>query len=482
MIKNRYIEVLVFVCGAVVMIFELVGSRILAPFIGTSTFVWTSLIGVILLSLSIGYWLGGRLADKKTSIDVLFLAVLWAAICICITTLLKEHILIFLTTRFVDIRISSLIASLLLFSPTSILLGIVSPYATRLKINQINTSGKVIGNIYSFSTLGSIVGTFLAGYFLIPQFGSVEVLFSLSVVLFITAVLLKITFKKSIGNKSMPLVTVSIISLSGFQLWSNQTPELIDVDTAYNRVLVYNTIHQKSRKPIKVMRINNQVNSSMYLNNDSLVHAYTKKYLELSKELNSAPKRILVLGGAAYSLPKALQKAYSNTDIDVVEIDKGLTQLAKKHFRLNPTQRLKIYHEDGRTFINMTNKIYDLVFWDVFKSNDSAPYQLATLEVAKRLKEILTTNGTILINNLSSLAGRKSLFLQAEFNTYQEVFKSVELIPVHDKNDQLRIQNVILIARNEKIPFLTTADFTSGFNSNLVLTDNYSPVNWLLNQ
>jgi predicted membrane-bound spermidine synthase len=155
--KLKYIlEFAVFLCGAVVMVFELVGSRVIGPFLGTSLFVWTSLIGVILASLSLGYYLGGRQADKKVSLSRLARIIFLAAICIVITIGIKDVLLLFLQKNVGEIRIAAVIASIVLFMPASIYLGMVSPYAAKLKLSSLENTGRTIGNLYAISTAGSI--------------------------------------------------------------------------------------------------------------------------------------------------------------------------------------------------------------------------------------------------------------------------------------------------------------------------------------
>src|SRR3989338_163916 len=169
--KQYKLELIVFLSGAVIMILELTGSRVLAPYLGNSTFVWTSLIGVILGRLSIGYWLGGKVADQKASYENFSLILMIAGVLIGLTTIGKEIILQFIQNSTQSIRIGSLIASIIIFAPASIFLGMVSPYAIRLKIKSIEKSGRTVGNLYALSTIGSIVGTFLAGFWLIAYFG-----------------------------------------------------------------------------------------------------------------------------------------------------------------------------------------------------------------------------------------------------------------------------------------------------------------------
>ena len=169
---NYTLEITVFIVGAVIMIFELVGSRVLGPYFGTSIFVWTSLIGIILGSLSLGYYYGGHLADKKPTINKLACIMFQAGVFIGLMIICKDFLLQFLHTFLPGIRLSSVIASVALFFPASFLLGMVAPYAAKLKLQNLKTAGRTLGNLYAISTTGSIVGTFLCGFYLIPHFGT----------------------------------------------------------------------------------------------------------------------------------------------------------------------------------------------------------------------------------------------------------------------------------------------------------------------
>jgi predicted membrane-bound spermidine synthase len=178
------LETVVFFSGAVVMVFEIIGSRILAPYIGTSTYVWTSLIGVILGSLSVGYWLGGRLADNQPNSKLLAAVLFAAAALVTITLLLQEFVLVGLATVSLRLELKALIAALVLFAPASVLFGLVTPYAVRLKMISVADAGKTVGRLYALSTVGSILGTFAAGFFLLPFVGSVRTLY---LIIFIVA-------------------------------------------------------------------------------------------------------------------------------------------------------------------------------------------------------------------------------------------------------------------------------------------------------
>ena len=300
---NKYLlEIVVFVCGAVVMIFELVGSRVLGPYFGTSIFVWTSLIGIILGSLSIGYYLGGKIADKKSSFKSLSLIIFLAAISIGLTVLIKDVWLFVLQSSFTDIRTSSVLASLGLFLPASVFLGMVSPYAVKLKINNLNTSASTVGNLYAISTTGSIFGTFLSGFYLIPHFGTNKLLIILSITLVIISLALSAKKDTRIKLSVFVIIVIDWLAISGLN-YTLPKSGFIDVDTAYNRIWIYNRIDFRTNKIVKMMGINNENHSSMFLDSDELVNEYTK-YYHLAKHFNPNFKKTLMLGGAAIHIPK----------------------------------------------------------------------------------------------------------------------------------------------------------------------------------
>jgi predicted membrane-bound spermidine synthase len=195
--RKFFLEIIVFICGAVVMAFEIIGSRMLGPYVGTSIFVWTGIIGVILLCLSLGYYYGGKIADKKPDFKLLAMIILFAGLFIGISTLIKDGLFSMLLNVFSNVKLISLLASFILFSIPSVLLGMVSPFAARLKIKTLDKSGSAVGNLYAISTLGSITGTFLAGFYLIPSFGVTSILYLLAIILVLSALLLYFIYRNN---------------------------------------------------------------------------------------------------------------------------------------------------------------------------------------------------------------------------------------------------------------------------------------------
>jgi spermidine synthase len=490
-LKKYFLEIVVFLCGAVVMIFEIVGSRVLGPYLGTSTFIWTSLIGIILGSLSLGYWLGGILADRRPAFGVLAWIILLAALSIGLTTLVKETFLSFLPRMINGLQWQSVTASVFLFAPASIFLGMVSPYAVRLKIKALSTSGSTVGTLYAISTVGSIAGTFAAGFFLIPAMGTTNILMATTILLALVSISLFIAGKR-VGNS---FVSATLIFLTGYFYFAGHTiaRSYIDKDTCYNRVWIYDANDQASGKPVKYMRINNESSSAMFLDNDELVFPYMK-YFRLAEHFTPKFSAALILGGAAYSYPKYFLNRYPEATIDVVEIDPDLTQMARTYFRLKDNPRMKIFHEDGRTFLNRSDKKYDVIFGDTFKSLYTLPWHLTTEEAARKTYEMLNDGGCVILNIISSLDGNASAFLRAELATYRQVFPYVYVFAVMDPEDRHMVQSTILAAvkssgepawldEDPELAGYLTHEVSGQLAADLpVLTDEFAPVDYYMNK
>ena len=383
-VRQSILDITVFVCGGVVMTYEIIGSRVLSPFIGASTYVWTSLIGVILGSLSLGYWLGGRLADRKPDLRILASVIFFAGGLIALTVLIKEIALSFIASAPVGIELRSLFASLILFAPASICLGFVTPYAVKLRMLSLQDAGKTVGRLYALSTVGSILGTFAAGFVLIPFIGSVRTLYGLSAVLLVLSVVL-VPFSVSRAKIGVIVVFLfSIVSNEASVILLRQANDLHDIDTEYSRVQVFRTTDPKTGKPIEALATDPYfTQSAMFFDSDDHVFEYSR-YYHLTRHFKPDLRNVLVIGGAGYSVPKDFLRRYEQVTIDVVEIDPQMTQIAEQFFKLKQDPRLRITHEDGRTFLRSSEPSkYDAILMDAFGSLFSVPYQLTTVEAVR---------------------------------------------------------------------------------------------------
>jgi len=490
--KKYLLEITVFISGAVVMIFELVGSRLVAPYLGTSIYVWTALIGVILASLSLGYFIGGKLADKSATYANLGWIIFLAGIGVVIPAFIKTTVLQSFLSLGNHLAWAALFSALILFSIPSFLLGIVSPYAVRLKIKNVDNSGRTVGNLYALSTAGSIAGTFLAGFLIIPLLGVTKIIFLLSAVLVLLSLfLLKDKFFYRL------FILLFLVSAILAVAWSEQKQYAqtgkISFSTPYNEVEIYKWIDSQTSLPtlnLSTDRFGRQ--STMFLDGNDLASEYGRFY-RLAEHFKPQFKKTLMIGGAAYIYPQYYLRKYPTATIDVVEIDPKLTALAREYFSLKDDPRLQIIHADGRVFLNQNEKKYDVVLMDAFNSI-SIPPQLASKEAVEKIYNSLDDDGVVLVNIISAASGKRSLFLQAEYMAYQAVFPQVMVFVVNSPDEPEIAQNLMLVAlKSTKVPELFSSDvklnsllsrlYTKTITPNSqMITDDYAPVDHYMSQ
>jgi len=481
--KKNVLEITVFLSGAVVMMLELTGSRILAPFVGTSTFIWTSLIGVILASLSLGYYHGGLKADKDPTQKRLSNLLFLAGIAIGIAAVINQGILTYLCTLFTSVKWTAAISASVLFGVPAYLLGMVSPQAVRIRMKDLSTSGATIGRLYALSSLGSIVGTFLVGFYLMHIVGSRNILFILSALTLVLS-LINRTHKES-------AIALVVFILAPFVQSYGKNNLLQVSDTEYCSVqVITGKALDSSGKDWKIMKVGNEYSSGMYLDNsDSLVFLYSRFY-KLMFHFHPKPENTLLIGGGAYSVPKYFQRVYPSLKMDVIEIDPALTEIAEKEFEFHPNQTTVPIHEDGRIFLNHNEKKYDVIMGDAYRSLFSIPFHLVSKEAMEKMQASLTKDGILMINILSPVTGPNRDLLQSMVKTCRSVFPSVRAFKpmVTAPND--RVQNLMLVCSNQKNGFEASAPSAEiknmlaqeidlqkiGVEEGIVLSDDFAPV------
>ncbi len=466
----------VFCGGAAVMIFELVGSRLLAPYVGTSLYAWTSLIGVMLGSMGIGYTIGGIYADKVPTRAALARVLFFAALAVAWTALLKDADAQMVSTFPLPIELKSLLISLVLFTPASICMAMITPFAIKLTLLDLERAGFASGVLSAIATAGSIVGTFLAGLLLIPFLGSFK---TLLVIIGLLLVMAAVLFGKKYWDRNMlkgsALLVFMILSAVGIDR-INILSFVAVKDTVYNHIQLFRFQDANTgKRALGLSTDPSGVQAGMFTDGTSdLVFAYTKFY-RLSQLLVPDAQHALMIGGCAYTYPRDFLEKFPHANMDVVEIDPGMTQVARTYFGLKDDPRLNIHHEDGRVFLNENKNVYDVVFLDAFNTNFNIPYQVTTLESVKKMSSALNERGIVLANIISSVDGTRSKFFQAEYETYRQVFPYVAVFSV---NNQPRdeTQNLMLLA--SKIPI----DFSSHvsdpkwmlYTSHLLATESLS--------
>ena len=482
--KKYKLEITVFLCGAIGMILELVAARVLSPYVGSSNLIWTTIIGVMLTSMSLGYWIGGKFADKKPEIGILSNFILLGAIFTSLIPIMETILVENLIKISGNLVVIAFIAATVIFGIPSFVLAIVSPYAVKLKDKQLEEVGKISGKTSSLSTIGSIVGTFLAGFCLIPTFGVRTIVLGVT----ITLTIISIALYPNKNKKYIAFITVLTICLIVFcalgkVLFEKQHPEIIkDVDSEYSRIWILQAKNENST--FKTLQVDTGRESYINEKTGEMGAGYLYFY-DLMEYFNRNSNSTLMIGGAAYTYPMHYLKKYPEKTIDVVEIDEKMTQLAKEEFGLDTQNKnLKIYHQDGRSFLNTTQNKYDCILIDAFKGLN-APFELTTAQAMIKAKNCLNENGIVITNIISSLEGKEAEFLEYEYATYKKIFDDVKIFQVQPLKKDIT-QNLILVGikgktnldktKQEQYKQLLENEVKDFTTDKQIVTDNYAPI------
>ena len=440
---TKSLAVLVFVSGMASMSLEFAASRILIPVFGSSIYTWGSLIGVILTGLSLGYHIGGKLADKNPNFLKLCLVIFTAGLYIIFIPFIAPTI----TSSFIqfvsDSQYASLFAVFTLLIVPTFLLGIVSPYAIKLATRRLTELGNVSGNLYSLSTIGSIVGTFLTVFILIPTFEINYIIFGLGVTLMVFSSLFGLArFPKVL---TVFVVVVLLLFFPSINLSSAGNVMVHTGTLVYEKETLYSHLDVIDYGNIRTLYLDGNIHSQMYKDKpEELVNTYTK-YFHLGFLFNPNAKDVLFVGGGGFSGPKNFLSMYPDIRIDVVEIDPDVIKAAYDYFNLpvDNGSRLMIYNDDARNFLSKTEKRYDMIILDAFSQN-YVPFHLMTLEYFQLLDKKLTSDGVIISNNIGSMTGDRSDIVRAVYKTISQVFPSLYVFPT--EYNPRNLQNIMLTA------------------------------------
>ena len=436
---NRYfLYLVVFFTGGVILGLEILGTRILGPFYGVSIFLWSSLIGITLLSLSAGYFWGGKWADKEPKISKLCYVIAAAGIWILLIPILKEFVLNI--AEHAGLRFAVLVSSFILFAPPLTLLGIVSPYAVKSTSENLDTVGSIVGNLYAVSTIGSVLSALLTGFVLIPNIGVNRLIFIFGLILLlISSVGLFEHFQKI--KKVFTAAIFLIIVLCGYKLTSNE-----DIDLS--KGIIY--IRQSPYAEIRIVDFDGYrhmlIDGSIHTIEDTIrwkSHFPYVAVLNMVEYYFKRPGKMLLIGLGGGSVAKS----YSSFgwSVDAVEIDPVVYEMAKKYFYLQDKDA-NVHLQDGRDFIQKSNDKYDLVVFDAFGSS-SIPFHLITSETFRAASRIMN-EGSILAINIET-DGWHDVIVNSIAASLKESFKNVIVLPIAEPPNELG--NLIILASNRKL-------------------------------
>jgi len=449
----------VFVSGAVLMGLEMVASRILAIHFGSSIYVWGAIIGVFLAALSGGYMLGGKISDAKPSFFVLN-AIVFAAGCWLLLIPFYAHPLCRSLVGTGE-RTGPLLGTTLVFAGPSLLMGIVSPFAVRLAAKSVEKMGNVSGQLYALSTIGSIAGTLLTAFWLIPEFNVRSVTQSLG------AALVALPFVLLPRTRALYAFAAALAVLGPGVLLTDPQPIvemkpgqrlIFEKDSAYHYILVTEHGAGGAYNPGTYLQFNNYIESGIGLDPPWPTRTTYTDSFQLAKIFRPDLRRILVVGGGGGIGPRKFTTDDPECEVDLVEIDPEVIAISKKYFHLVESPRLRIHCEDGRHFVRRTDTRYDLVVLDAYTIGGQIPFHLTTREFMEEIKAKLAPGGVLLANINSSLEGKKSRVLRAEQKTFGQVFDAVHVFPrplesrkerePGNSLDPLVTRNVMLVALN----------------------------------
>ena len=485
----------VFISSFCIMVLELVASRLIARHLGSSLYTWTAVIGVILAGITIGNYIGGRIADKfpaQKAAAVLF------AICsvTCVTTVILNNLVGEWTWLwYLNWPLRVFIHVSFVFLVPSALLGTISPVVAKMALDRGLPTGRTIGDIYAWGAAGSIAGTFTAGYYLIAAMGTITIIWTIGAVLLLMSILYWCRF--------WPLYLWAIIftALTSMAMipadWAKNTGSAVALRKQPNPNIIYEdeskyfyiAIQQSVENPNKRLFFQDKLKHSAVLMNDifDLQYSYTKIYAAVTEGLSKNKEKLCVMaiGGGGYVFPRYIEKVWPGSRIDVAEIDPAVTEAAIQAFGLDRNTTIHTLNMDARNYVDglIEQKRngreipqYDFVYGDAF--NDySVPFQLVTKEFNDKISAILSDDGVYIINLIDIFDS--GLFLGSVINTLEKTFPYVYAVTngnayTPDRNTfiivaarhKLDLENIISQYKGEKLKlwYLNASDINSGEN------------------
>ena len=462
------LRVIVFGCGAALMGLEMVAARVLAPYLGNSIYVWGAVISVVMIALSIGYALGGQLADRFGAARSLPPVIAAAGLFTAIAPLVAEAVL--RPAAELGPRAGSLVAATAIYFVPALLLAMVSPLGVRLAAREgMGHLGRSTGNLYAVSTAGSIAGTLVTSFWLIPVL-SLEPLVVWTGIALLAVALLALSLKPEavvddeapratrLANKVVPATLALALlgtALGGYVLWrvapvptENEQGEaiLFRADTQYHRITV--TEGDGARH----LRFDHSHQSAISIDDPYESRIRYPDYMHLAMALKPDAKRVLVLGLGGGAITKRFWRDYPGVSVDSVEIDPVVVDVARKYFWLPEDERSRVFVEDARRYVQATDETYDIVIVDAYYS-DALPFHLTTEEFLTEVKGVMAPDGVIAYNVISSAEGSGSDLFRSMYRTAQGVWDDIWVFPIGIGEDGVTgtRRNIIVLATDTRV-------------------------------
>jgi spermidine synthase len=500
---RKYLYLTVFISGMTTLAIEMTAERLLGSVFGTSNLVWASIIGLILIYLSAGYFLGGYLSDRYPSFRVFYQLLIWAAILVTISTVISRPVLRLASVAFDELQLGPLFGSfavvLLLFAFPITLMGTASPFAIRLAVRDTRSIGSTAGRIYAVSTLGSFIGTFLPVLVLIPPLGTYRTLIVLSAILLITA--LYGLYKSSGWRSSLPYAWAPFLLAFLFWLGLPGTDRTAR-GMIYETESIYNYIQVLEQDDFRLLRLNEGQGIHSIYHPEQLMYAGPWEQVLAAPFFNAAPyhparlERIAIIGLAAGTTARQATEVFGPIQIDGYEIDGRIVDVAREYFDMN-MDNLNVFVEDGRWGLAHSPHRYDVISVDAYRP-PYIPWHMTTQEFFQLVHDHLTEDGVMVINVGRSPDDRR--LIDTLGSTIRTVFPTIHVVDIPDtfntiiyatvlptQPENIRENLVQIYDQGESHPLLIYAmqvaanNLQNSPNMAQVFTDDHAPVEWITN-
>lgn len=500
----------VFLTGAAVLIFEVAAVRALSPYFGTSIYVVSSVLTVILSALSVGYYVGGRVSDRWPDVRVLYGVIATAGL--TMNVLYWFSLGFFpLASESLPITYGPLVLALGFFFVPAFMLGIDSPFVIKLltKTGDDAHNGALVGSTFFWSTLGSIVGSLLTGFYLIPFLGLRTTIVGTAIVLSLLGCVAFLLLQPYVSREkwdgfSLKLfLTITVVSIFvGALALRYEQPSLtsgtvlFETDGYYSQIQVQEYfVNAFTTIRVLVREVNSS--SAIVLGSTEFLFQYPE-YTRAYRVLRDTTRDYLVIGGGAYTAPRTLLAEDENLHVDVVELEPGLMDIARQYFELPDSPRLTNYSMDARYFMRTVDKKYDTIFLDTYQSGHFIPPHLTTREFYEDVALHLNEGGVLIINLIGEIGNPEKNITGSIIKTVQSVFPEVAVY-LASNSAEGRV-NLVVMARPEgfsaELPDNFVVDLKNGsvapaparfislaefyLPAQQILTDDLAPVEFLV--
>jgi len=499
---KRYLLFTVFISGMTTLAAELAAGRLIGNVFGTSNIVWASIIGLILIYLTFGYFLGGKWADANPTPGAMYRILAWGAFTLGLVPYIASPVLRAAATAFDTLQVgilgASFIAVLILFIIPITLLGTISPYAIRLTVDDTSRAGQTSGQIYAISTLGSFIGTFLPTLVTIPAIGTKNTFLLFSMILLVVALIGLARFATSrtmLNYAWMPVVLILAALLSRQQSIKSNAGQLYETESAYNYIQVVD------QNGYTILRLNEGQGVHSIYRPDTLQYNgpwdqfLVSPYFYANRKPDDI-QRVAIVGLAAGTTARQMTAVYGNIPIDGYELDPKIVEVGQTYFDMN-MPNLNIFIGDGRLNLERSEQQYDIIAVDAYRPPYIPPH-MTTREFFEICASHLTDDGVLAINSASVPGDRR--VINGLATTMVTIFPSIYTVDIPGS-----LNTMIFATKQETIPEnfamnllalsndttvhpllintmqVTFANLRTDYETTTVFTDDHAPIEWIVN-